>query len=289
MTDRTVFSRLASLAAVFSFLCLVSSIGQAAPKQPQWPEDHLTIGAGYQGDSNPYIGGSPRTTPVPMIDARWGSLFIEGWRVGFEFVRMGQVSLALAAMWDVTELDLLEINDANQALFDGIGDKKPTGQVGLIGHYYSPVGLVEASYFHDVTNKHDSSWMNLKIANPIPETGAWFINPGFFVKVYNEKYNRYYYGVSADDNVRGAKIFYNTPFEVLPERLAEYESNFRPRYKPGNSGHIGVDLEVDYSLTPGLKIQSYWSLEILTGEVETSPLVEDKEIYLIEVGLTYTF
>ncbi len=294
MTDRTVFSRLASSTMLRRAACLLlTGIGtgsvHAADNVPVWPEDHFHIGVGYGGDSNPYIGGAAREYPVPMVSARWGGLFVEGWRAGMEFFRFQKVSLALAGMWDVNELDLTKINSANQIRYQGIEERKPTAQVGVIGIYHSPVGIVEASYFHDVTATHDSSWTNLKISNPIPETGNWYVNPGFFVKTYAEKYNRYYYGVSREDNIRGAQLYYNADFEVQPEVLANYERDFRPRYKPGNSGHIGFDLELDYQLTSFLKIESYWGFEILTGEVETSPLVEDKEIYWGQVGLTLTF
>lgn len=281
------------LVRFFSCCALLSSWSasvQAVEFKAPWPEDHLSIGAGMGMNSMIYIGVDPVQYEVPMVDARWGALFIEGTRAGYEFLRIERVSLSIAGMWDRTELDVDDVNSANQDLYLGIEDKKPTAQVGLIGHYHSPVGLVEASYFHDVTANHDSSWTNLKISRPIPETGSWFINPGLFIKTYAEKYNRYYYSVTQEENIKGAQLYYDTDGEpVSDELMADYERNFRPRYKPGNSGHYGIDLEVDYHFTSFLSIQSYWSIEKLTGEVETSPLVEDKEIYVAEIGLVFSF
>jgi outer membrane scaffolding protein for murein synthesis (MipA/OmpV family) len=299
MSERIPHSKLAQLVSrctlVLCFSTALSSWVHALEFKPDWPEDHVSIGAGMGMNSMIYIGIDPVTYPVPMVDARWGALFIEGSRAGYEFLRVERVSVSLAGMWDRTELNIDDVNSANKNLYLGIEDRKPTAQVGLIGYYHSPVGLVEASYFHDVTATHDSSWTNLKISRPFPETGNWFINPGFFVKTYAEKYNRYYYSVTQEQNILGAKLqpeyIDSTDGEenVTPELLARFEREFRPRYKPGNSGHIGVDLEVDYHFTPNLSIQSYWSIEKLTGEIETSPLVEDMEIYLAEIGLVFSF
>lgn len=293
MSDRITHSKLAQLVSrCVLVLCLSTSFSawvHALEFKPNWPEDHLSIGAGMGMNSMIYIGVDPVTYPVSMVDARWGALFIEGSRAGYEFLRVERVSVSLAGMWDRTELNVDDVNSANKRLYLGIKDRKPTAQVGLVGHYHSPVGLVEASYFHDVTATHDSSWTNLKITRPFPETGQWFINPGFFVKTYAEKYNRYYYSVTKEENIQLSQLGDNTGGEpVTDARFAEWEK-FRPRYKPGNSGHIGVDLEVDYHLTTNLSIQSYWSIEKLTGEIETSPLVEDKEIYLAEIGLVFSF
>lgn len=286
------------LVRFFSCWALLSSWSasvQALEFKAPWPEDHLSIGAGMGMNSMIYIGVDPVQYEVPMVDARWGALFIEGTRAGYEFLRIERVSLSIAGMWDRTELVVDDVNSANKNLYLGIEDRKPTAQVGLLGFYHSPVGLVEASYFHDVTANHDSSWTNLKISRPIPETGSWFINPGLFIKTYAEKYNRYYYSVTKEENIQGAKLqpeyidSTEGEVDVSPELLASFERDFRSRYKPGNSGHYGIDLEVDYHFTSNLSIQSYWSIEKLTGEVETSPLVEDKEIYLAEIGLVFSF
>ena len=294
MSDRITHSTLAQLVSrcvlVLCFSISFSAWVHALEFKPNWPEDHVSIGAGMGMNSMIYLGVDPVTYPVSMVDARWGALFIEGSRAGYEFLRVERVSVSLAGMWDRTELNIDDVNSSNELLYLGIEDRKPTAQIGLIGHYHSPVGLVEASYFHDVTATHDSSWTNLKISRPFPETGNWFINPGFFVKTYAEKYNRYYYSVTREENIEAAQQYYESEGEpVIDELMARYEREFRPRYKPGNSGHIGVDLEVDYHFTPNLSIQSYWSIEKLTGEIETSPLVEDKEIYLAEIGLVFSF
>lgn len=294
MSDRITHTMLAHIVSrcilVLCFSAFFSTWVHALEFKPNWPEDHLSIGAGMGINTMIYRGIDPVTYEIPMVDARWGALFIEGSRAGYEFLRVERVSVSLAGMWDRTELVVDDVNSANKLLYLGIEDRKPTAQVGLIGHYHSPVGLVEASYFHDVTAEHDSSWTNLKISRPFPETGNWFISPGFFVKTYAEKYNRYYYSVTKEQNIQAAQMHYGSEGEpVIDELMARYEREFRPRYKPGNSGHIGVDLEVDYHFTSYLSIQSFWSIEKLTGEIETSPLVEDKEIYLAEIGLVFSF
>jgi len=247
--------------------------------------DIVSLGFGAIINSGPYSGQDSYVDPFPLINIEYGRFFLKGSTIGYHFYNHKRVSLAIAGSYNREFLDVDDINDKNEKLFYGIQDRDPATEVGFIGRFYSRVGLVEGTFFKDVSDAHDGTRASLKISRPIPDTGKWTMVPSFYVNYYSEKFNNYYYGVSQEENDRGEQI----AIDRSEISAGEFGDKIRPTYSTGNTGHVGFSLDMKYSFTQNLKGIGNIAIEKFAGEVETSPLTEDKQLVTAVVGFAYEF
>lgn len=243
-------------------------------------EQDDAIGVGYRFNSAVYSGLDAYGEIVPALSFEMGSFYGKGSTVGFYFSRFGRVGFALEATMGSTQLEISEINNNQRDLFLGLDDREAAIEAGLAFHYQSQVGLVEFSWWRDVSDTHDAHRSRTKISRNIAETGDMKIIPGLFVNYYSQKYNRYYFEVTDAQNQRAADESGNT--------LENFEA-FRPAYDPGNSGHVGVDLLIEYQMSAHTMATIYYAYEDLTGPWETSPLVEDATMSHLMLGISTRF
>ena len=259
-------------------------------------EDHLSIGPGFAYGSAPFEGLSGYATPYPTFSFRWGHFF--GYNqhdeptIGWELFQHKRIMLAIAASSGRTFLDVDDINDDKKFLYWGseLGDpdypyiknRDRAYEVGLIFRYFSRVGLFEAKSFHDVVSAYDGIRSTLSFSRPFPETGNWSIIPRLFVKHFSEKFNNYYYCVSIEETENADVI-------AVANGFTSYTVDVRPEYTPGNSAHWGADLTLEYKFNENFKATGYIGIEKFSGVIETSPLIEDKELTVTSLGLRYTF
>ena len=282
-----VLIRSRKIIVVLSLLCF-SVFTYALPAPMPVVEDHFSIGAGAAYNSSPFEGYNGFATPMPFFDIRYGNFFAKNNHdepvVGFELFRHKRIMLAAAATRGRTFLDLDEINSNKDFLYYGMEDRDQALEAGLIFHFYSRVGLFEATAFHDISSAYGGTRSSLSISRPFPETGNWEIVPRFFIKYYSEKFNDYYYGVTEAENDAAVIIH-----EANGLDGDDYRDRIRPRYEAGNSGHVGVDLDIKYNFTESLTAVVYIAIEKFSGSVETSSLIEDKELVTTSLGLQYNF
>jgi outer membrane scaffolding protein for murein synthesis (MipA/OmpV family) len=275
--------RLASIALMATMLTANTA---HADFEQRTNSDIVSIGIGAKVNSGPYRGQDSYVDPVPLINIEYGRFFFKGATAGFHFYNHKRVSLAIAASYRSEFLDVDDINDKNEQLYYGITeDRDPATEVGFVGRFYSRVGLVEGTFFKDVTDTYDGTRASLKISRPIPDTGKWTVVPSFYVNYYSEKFNNYYYGVTQEENDAGEVIAVDKG-EISD---GEFSRKIRPTYSTGNTGHVGFALDMKYSFTQNVKAIGNISIEKFAGEVETSPLTEDKELITAIVGLAYEF
>ncbi len=244
-------------------------------------DDQFMIGAGFGYNEGIFEGMDGYFYPEPVLDINYGRLYASNSTLAFRFAHYRSVSFAIAATMGQIWLDTGEIKGSQEELYLGIEDRDRAIEAGLLFHYRSPVGLVEMAWYKDVSNAHDASRGLIKISRNIAETGDYIsIVPGLFINYYTAKYNRYYFGISEEENIEGAALAGNT--------LANF-NDFRPQYKPGNSGHFGFDLKVQYEISKELIATTYFAVEDLTGPWEMSSLVEDKGMASVVFGCPTAF
>lgn len=253
-------------------------------------ENKLSIGGGFTFNSAQYRGSESFVDPVPLFDIQLGPIFAYNHHdepyVGLELFRHKRVMFAIAATQGRTELDLSNIRESQfSPYYLGIEDRDKSIEAGYIFNFYSRVGLLEIMTFRDVSNNHKGIRSFVGWSRPFPETGNWTITPRMFGKYYSEKYNRYYYGVSEEDMDRGIDLAQSQIPGYTPERFEE----LRPQFESGNAGQFGIDLSVEYRFTNYLKAQGYLGWEQLAGQVTSSTLVADSEVWTANLGLVFTF
>ncbi len=273
------------LATVIGYLLTTSSA--FADFEQDTNKDIVSVGAGIKVYSAPYGGQNGYTEPFPTIEIELNRFFVKGLMAGYRFYDHKRVSLGVAANYGREFLDLNDINDKNQKLYYGIEERDAAVEIGFVGRFYSRVGLVEGTFFKDISDTHDGTRSSLKISRPIPDTGNWTLVPSFYVNYYSEKFNNYYYGVSKAENEAGLAIAVSKS-EIVDDPF-EFSRLIRPTYSPGNSGHVGFDLDIKYAFTENVKLIANIAIEKFAGEIETSPLTEDNELITTVIGLAYEF
>lgn len=275
------------LSTTLAFFTLFSleSIAAAPTENRFTPENYINLGLGFAADSGIYEGQSDHFEALPIVDIYYDQFYIKqnlvGYQIGWEMIRQNNYALFFAGQYDNTHLDIGDINSDSKDLFLGIENTRERDwELGIVGHYHSRVGLIEAHYFKGLGNELETVGF-LKISREIQNMPPRInIRPGMFINYKSDEFNRYYYGVTQEENVRGA---------ALAGRPQDDFDAFRPVYQPGNSGHFGVDIEIKYRYAKNLYVWTYLAVEDITGEVEMSPLVEEKSIVHLKAGLTYSF
>ncbi len=66
----------------------------AGPEAPAPAPDNvdLSIGGGVVFSPRPYVGASSNIIPIPVVNVRYKSFFVEGIRGGYQFIKSGQLT-----------------------------------------------------------------------------------------------------------------------------------------------------------------------------------------------------
>jgi len=255
------------------------------------PENHMTIGANVVSSSAPFEGTNGYVTPMPVFDIRLGDFFLFNEHdepiFGYDLFFHKRIQLALAITRTRTFLDLEEVSDAVEPLYFGLQDRDSAVEAGFIFQFHSRVGLFELTTFHDITDHYDGIKSSISMSRPLKDTGRWSIVPRIFIKHFSEKYNRFYYGVTKAETKAGAKEAVSLDSGNFTTK--GYKKDVRDTYVPGTSGHFGASISFEYLITDSLKGHGFIEIEKFSGEIETSPLIEDKELTTLSLGLSYTF
>lgn len=282
-------TRLFTVLASVLMLHFLATSAHARTEEPRPTyEDHFSFGPGVTYNSAPFEGLNGYATPLPVFSFRWGHLF--GYNqhdeptIGWELFQHKRIMLAIALTSGRTFLDVGDINDDRTFMYWGLEDRDKAYEMGLIFRYFSRVGLFEAKAFHDMVSAYSGTRSSLSMSRPFPDTGNWSIVPRVFIKHYSEKFNKYYYGITDAETEAADDIAITQGYST-----GRYEIVTRPSYFPGNSAHYGVDLQIEYNFTEQIKATGYIGIEKFSGVIETSPLIEDKELVTTSFGLRYNF
>ena len=255
----------------------------------------LTIGAGFTHNSMPHTAADSLTTAVPLFDIQFGPLFAYNKNdepvIGLELFRHKRVMLALASIYGSHSLDVSEVSKDKEWVYHGIEDRDRATEVALIFHFYSKVGLVDITVARDVSNTYDDFRSSISWSRPFSETGNWTIIPRMYGRYYSEGFNNYYYGVSQQEMDNAEQIYNNQGIIIdgVAINFDQFKNNYRPPYTAGNGGQFGVDLTLEYNFTESFKALGYIGMEQLGGQVTSSVLVEDADIWKTSLGIAYTF
>ncbi len=258
-------------------------------------ENKLVIGAGAMHYSMPYSDMDSITIPIPLFDIQYGPIFaynhIDEPVLGVELFRHKRVMLALGLIYGYQFLDVSEVRKNKEWLYYGIEDREKATEAALIFNFYSKVGLVDITVVRDVSNTYDDFRSSISWSRPFPDTGNWTIVPRMYGRYYSIKYNDYYYGVSQKEMDAAEDIYNNQGIQIsgVPVTFDDYKRIWRPAYNAGNAGQFGVDLSIDYHFTEHFKAQAYIGMEQLAGQVTSSPLINDADIWKVSLGIAADF
>jgi len=270
--------------ALISLLLFTLSI----PATAQAKDHPASLGLGIQYDSGIYYGQDGYATPYPLIDLNWGGLFIKDDHVGWTAFEWENISVALIAARGQYFLDIDEISKESKDLYLGIKNRDRAIEAGFLYTYNAPIGTLSWAYYKDVSNTHGGMHNITRLSRAMGNPARLTFTPSIYVHYFTSAIDDYYYGVDAAENELGRTELRTRA--VSPQDLSEEEFNeFRPTFEGANSGHIGVDLWIKKAYTRNLIGVAYLNWEEVLGEVNNSPLVEDRARYTFRLGMEYRF
>jgi outer membrane scaffolding protein for murein synthesis (MipA/OmpV family) len=278
--------RLSAIKHTLTLFLLLLSFNALSAEPDYSEEDHILVGIDMVYDSGLHQAQDGFFYPDLNFDIRQGKMFAKGNTFGYDLFEGSRASFSLAITRGEHFLDLDTINDPNNPLYYGLEDKKRAIEAGFIYKYRSRVGLVSFEYYKDYSDAHDGLRTVFRITRPIPNNEGLVMTPSLFVNYYSRKFNRYYYGVTEEQNRKATLQAYGL---VNDTTLSRYENITRREYQPKNSAQLGVDINLRMPLTEEFSVTGYLSYEDIVGEAFRSPLVEDRKHYRAKIGLAYTF
>lgn len=284
-----------SLSRIILLSATLSSLNTFAAEPVPVRENKFIIGGGFVHNSVPYSAMDSITEPMPLFDIQLGPLFAFNRTdepvVGIELFRHKRVMLALAAVYGNQFLDVSEASKDETWRYLGIEDRDRATEAALIFHFYSKVGLVDIRVHRDISNTYDGFRSSISWSRPFHETGNWTVTPRMYGRYYSVDFNNYYYGISSSEMDKAEEIHTNEGIQIsgIPVTWDDYRLKYRPSYNAENAGQFGVDLTVDYHFTEHFMAQGYVGMEQLAGQVTSSPLTEDSDIWKVSLGLALDF
>lgn len=206
------------------------------------------------------------TTPIPFINYRSNTFFIQGITAGYNFYKQDGLTAAAIIKGDMNAFDP---DKATTSALKKLDERKAGALAGVqVSYILRPGDIISASLLGDVSGRH-KAW--------IPELG-WQHFFGFSdrttqyfsnvdLKFNPAKYSNYYYGVSQAESLRSG--------------LAAYA--------PGGKVELSASLGVNHAITPKVSLTAIAGVRNIGSGLGDSPLVQRSTALSGVLGVSYKF
>jgi len=227
------------------------------------PADSRAWGAGVMTlyGSNPYKGGDRVFRVLPLLTYVGEKVYVIGPSAGYNLFKNRWVSANVIA-------DYIFSGDAfdDSPFLDGMEDRRDT----LMGGFNANVrGIgkwkLEFEVTTDVFGRHEGQEIETSLGYAF-RGNRWSLSPSAGLVWHSANYNNYYYG-------------------VRPEEVTDT----RPSYEPGSS------VEFYAGVFGRVEISDAWSVlasvrgELLSDDIQDSPIVDKETVTSTFLGLNYAF
>ncbi len=232
-------------------------------RMEQPPADPRAWGVGVMTlySSNPYRGGDTVFRVLPLVTYVGEKLYVVGPSAGYNLVKNRWISANVVARY-IFSGDAFD----DSPYLDGMDERKDTLMSGFnlnlrgIGKW-----RMEFSALTDVLGRHDGQELDISAGYQF-RGNRWSLSPTAGMFWRSADYNDYYYGVRTGE-----------------------ETEERPAYAPGSS------FEFFAGLFARVEINDRWSVlasirgEVLSDEIQDSPIVDKDFVNTTFLGLNYAF
>ena len=240
-------------------------IQKTQPEAEQQDEFSIGVGAGY-ADSG-YRGKSADWTVLPLVQLETKRFYIRGLSAGVKLYTSANQSQEVLLGATYLRDYGLKPSDSDDARIKRLDRRKNAVMADLGYNLYSPYGNLETQVSHDISGKNKGMMAKMQYSYFWQPTSKLFVKPAVGVSYSNQKFNRYYYGINAEESRRSGL---NT-------------------YQPKSSVHPYISLETQYDFTPKFSVFGGVLAEALSSTVKNSPMNDGK--YRLEgaAGVKYRF
>ena len=223
-------------------------------------EEGLTLGAGVIDVNPAYIGVHNQVTPIPWIRYRNGYFFAAGITAGYALMQTQEITLAIAVR---PRFNRLKASDSPQ--LDGIQERKPTLDSGVVLSWREAWGQLRIAAFHDVLNKDNGTSVGLGWGYPL-RVGYGRLTPGLGTEWQSAHLTNHYYGVSPAESTAT-----------------------RPAYTPGSATNPYVSLFYGTPLSDHWRFLAGVRYSALAKSITQSPIVDKNHNLMLLTTIAYHF
>lgn len=259
---RHPFSGVRSALPVILVLAGLTAPGAVSAQPPTADGPQWTLGLGLVASPSPYVGVDADVFPIPVVGLRWDRFYLQGVRAGY----------ALAPPEGPWRVDLLtqvrfQGYEADDSPFlRGMEDRDFSLDAGVLLGWQGERWSSDLTLLTDVLDESGGQEAALTVARTFRFGRRLQIAPEAGVTWQSEDLVDHYYGVRPD--------------EARP---------FRPAYEAGSTLDGLVGVQGRYLFARRLSLFYFLRAELLGGEVEDSPIVDDDTAFTALVGLTWAF
>ncbi|MGF6905834.1 MipA/OmpV family protein [Fusobacterium sp. PH5-44] len=221
----------------------------------------LSIGVGLVGSINKLYRADKEVMPIPMINARYNRIYLNGIDIGLDIIKYEKLALSIFA-----------------DLFDGYsikGKDMDRGYKSIVKRKSQVSGGVKITYDIDPTFQGSASInggehgakANLKLSKIFPITEKLYLVASISGNYYSNDYSDYYWGIDKDE--LGGKI--------------------TKTFTPNDIYSIKIDIATEYYMTQNFSVISFISSEKFSSEIKKSPIIENSYMINAGVGMKYHF
>ncbi len=223
------------------------------------------VGIGVENSRSPFVGEQWENSTLPMVNYIGDKFsFVDG-KIqyglsqgdGGETYILGQVR---SRQFYTASLDVND--DLN---IKGMEDRDPAFELGLGWENHTALGKYVLEGYVDVTDTHEGFELSVKYSYP-KQSGHWMFEPAIGLQMQSSDLADYYHGV----------------------RVYEARDD-RPAYRGDQAISMLTSLMVGYTINAQMLaiagIEQIW----LDSGISDSPIVSEKQVRKIFLGLMYTF
>mgnify|MGYP000004305301 FL=1 len=247
------------LISAFTASALLGSHAQAESDSTN--DSDISIGVSLINQSSEYLQGKSENATMPLIEARWKTIFISGDRVGSFFAGGDHWVLALT-----TGLD--HVGDKDRGDSEKLADMRKLDTVivaGINAFVESSYGEFSLEVSRDISGGHEGHVAELSYSYSFT-SGSWTAYPEIGVLWMSHEVSDYYYGVSEVD----ARVD-------------------RTQYRPGSAFIWSVGFGVSYDFYHHHSVTLSATINRLSDRLLDSPIVEKADTEGLMLGYSYSF
>lgn len=222
-----------------------------------------TIGGGIGITTSPYKSMKMAWDPVPMLAYEGDSFYLRGLTGGYKFFATDVIELSAFVRYDSLHFNA---SDSGDTALKRLDDRRASASGGVEARLMTQVGTFAANVAVDMLRRSKGLTAEARYSNTW-NFGPMGIVPSVGVRLFNDQYGDYYYGVSRKESWRSG--------------LTAYEAG------GGAEPYAGVMMT--YGFTEQFRLLAGTRLTLLSPHAQHSPMVNKTATVNLTFGLTYSF
>lgn len=213
-----------------------------------------SVGLGVLNMSSPYLDVDNQSYALPLINYNGEKLRASIFNLEYDLYEVERLKLSFA-----TELgeDFLKASDSDNAFVQAQDDRKISLYSGAKLTYHSSFGIFNTSALYDVSGHSEGSLFKINYSYPVSLTKDLLFIPTVGTIFKSADVANYYFGTE--------------------------------NYNVGSTTDLSLSMLLSYKISNSLNASAFVRHTILDKDISNSPLVENDNVTMAMLSLTYKF